>query len=179
MRDLLATLAPSWQGTPELAELQRVIALALDRLDADVELWRAQLSIDTATQGLESWERAVGIVPDLSLSLDTRRAKVKAKLMGLGVTTAEVVRVIVESLCQRKTTVTEGHSPFTVRITMDGILTDPPTLSVIRHSLAEVMPAHLAREFSYRASVGTSPWHTAGVIQKIERHKFRLEATTT
>ena len=42
-----------------------------------------QYFVDTATWGLEAWEKFVGIPTDKSKSLDDRRGLIKTKLIGL------------------------------------------------------------------------------------------------
>lgn len=177
MRDLTTMLAPSWRGCPELMEIQRVSGLALDRLDRDVQFWLDQLCIETATAGLVGWERAVGIQTDLSLSLDTRRAKVKAKLLGFGVTTSEVICAIVERFTGGVATLQEGVAKHTFRVTVEGVLNPPEDLSAMRHSVTEVKPAHLAHEYALQYQSGRLPVACAMAVQQVRHYHYSLEGT--
>lgn len=168
-------LAPSWRGCPELMEIQRVAGLALARLERDVQLWKDQLRIETATVGLVGWERAVGIQTDLSLSLDVRRAKVKAKLQGLGVTTAEVICAIVERFTGGAATLQEGVAKHTFRVTVEGVLDPPENMAAMLHSVAEVKPAHLAHQYAFSYQSGRLPVGCGMVVQQVKHYHFEME----
>lgn len=178
MRELTLALAPSWQGDPALRELQRVNGLALDRLDEDVRLWLDQFRIETATVGLAVWERAVGIETDLTLSPDWRRAKVKAKLQGLGVTTAEVICAIVERFTGGVATLQEGVDKHTFRVTVEGVVNQPENMAVMRHSVTEVKPAHLAHEYALRYQSGRLAAGCGMAAQEVKRYHYSLEGKT-
>lgn len=175
MRDLTLSLAPSWQSDPALGELQRVQGLALDRLDEDVKLWLDQFRVETATVGLPMWERAVGIEPDLSLSPDWRRARVKAKLQGLGVTTAEVICGIVERFTGGVATLREGVDKHTFQVTVEGVLNQPENMAVMRHSVTEVKPAHLAHAYALRYQSGRLAVGCGAAVQEVKRYHYSLE----
>lgn len=177
MRDMAAMLAPSWRGCPELMEIQRVAGLSMDELNQDVQFWLDQFCIDTATVGLPGWERAVGIKTDLTLSLDTRRAKVKAKLLGLGVTTAEVICAIVERFTGGVATLQEWVDDYTFRVTVEGVLNQPESLDAMRHSVAEVKPAHLAHEYALSYQSGRLPIGCGMAMQMVKHYHFCLEGS--
>lgn len=178
MTDLTKMVPPSWRGCRELMEIQRVIGLALDRLDRDKQFWLDQFCIDTATVGLVGWERAVGIETDLTLSLDWRRARIKAKLRGLGVTTAQTICDIVESFAGGVATLQEGVAKHTFRVTVDGVLNPPEDMATLRHSVTVVKPAHLAHEYVFRYQSGQLPVGIATAIQMVARHHYEVEEWT-
>lgn len=178
MRDLTLALAPSWRGDPALREIQRVNGLALDRLDEDVRVWLDQFRIETATAGLAMWERAVGIETDLTLSLDWRRAKVKAKLQGLGVTTDKVICAIVERFTGGVATLQEGVDKHTFRVTVDGVINQPENMEVMRHSVTEVKPAHLAHEYALRYQSGRLAVGCGMAVQEVKQYHYSLEGKT-
>lgn len=176
--NLLETISPSWRKTPELAEILRVGGIFAGRLAADFAQFVAQLSVDTATVGMEGWERALGIQTDLSLSLDWRRRKVKAKLQGLGVTTPEVICSIVEGFTGGTAHVEEYPAEYKFRVVVDGVLNQPENMDVMRHSVAEIKPAHLAHEYALRYQSGRLPVRCAMAAQQVIHHYYRLEART-
>ncbi|MBE3584829.1 MAG: DUF2313 domain-containing protein [Thermoanaerobacter sp.] len=55
----------------------------MDNLDADLDDLRQQLFIQTATWGIDRWEREVGVVPRPDDTLEARRARVLARLLAL------------------------------------------------------------------------------------------------
>lgn len=174
--NLLETISPSWRRTPELVEILRVAGVFADRLAADLARFTAQLSVDTATAGLEDWERALGIQTDLSLSLDWRRSKVKAKLQGLGVTTPKTICSIVERFTGGTAHVEEYPDEYRFRVVVDGVLNQPENMDVMRQSVAEVKPAHLDHEYALRYQSGWAPVRCALAAQQVIHNYYRLEA---
>lgn len=174
MTDLTKMVPPSWCGCRELMELQRVFGLAIDRLEADKQFWLAQFSIDTATVGLVGWERAAGIETDLSLSLDWRRAKIKAKLRGLGVTTPQVICEIVESFTGGVATLQEGVAKHTFRVTVDGVLNPPEDMATLRHSVTVVKPAHLAHEYALKYQSGRLSVGCGVAVQEVRHYHYKM-----
>lgn len=173
--NLTDKVPPSWRSSPELAEIHRVIGLELERAREARDLALAQLDIETATVGLSVWEWAVGITTDLSQSLDLRRSKVKAKLQGLGVTTAEVICAIVERFTGGLATLQEGVAKHTFRVTVEGILNQPESMSAMLHSVAEVKPAHLAHEYALSYQSGRLPIGCGMAMQMVKHYHFCLE----
>lgn len=79
-----------YRRTPEDAELQRVLAWMMARVEQDKDFTLEQLFPSTASGwGLELWERAWGIPLDRTQSDQQRRARILAKVKGTGTTTLE------------------------------------------------------------------------------------------
>lgn len=175
---LLDMISPSWHNSAELAEILRVEGLLIERLQAARDLLIAQLRIETATIGLPAWERALGIPTDVTLSLGLRRSKCKAKLQGLGITTAEVLCAIVQRFTGGVATLQEGVAKHTSRITVEGVLNPPEDMAAMRHSVVEVKPAHLAIEYALRYQSGRLPIGCGMAVQEVKRYHFGLEVST-
>ena len=76
MTELIRELPGHYGRSPQDAELQRVLGLLADQLQADKELTLRQLHPSTASGwGLELWERAWGIPLDRTQSDQQRRAR--------------------------------------------------------------------------------------------------------
>lgn len=176
--NLLGMVPPSWRKSPELAEIQRVVGLEVDQLWEAVEFVRAQLCIETATVGLAGWERTVGIKTDLSLSLDLRRSRVKAKLQGLGVTTPEVIRTIVERFTGGVARVEEHPREYWFKVIVDGVLNPPEDMAAMRHSVAEVKPAHLGHEYALQYQSGRLSVGCAMAVQQVRHYHYSMEGLT-
>lgn len=173
--NLLERIPPSYRAGPEMAEIQRVAGLFVDRLWADVELWQAQLSVETATVGLEVWERAVGIQPDLTLSLDWRRSKIKAKLQGTEVSKPSVIAAIVARFTGGDVQVVEDAPNYLLKLVVDGVLNPPENMAALRHSVAEIKPAHLAHEYALSYQSGLAKSACAMVVRQVKGYRFALE----
>lgn len=62
-----------------------------------------QFFVDTATWGLDYWEKIVGIETDKNIPLETRRKLIKERLQGFGTLTEERFREIVNEVDERIT----------------------------------------------------------------------------
>lgn len=175
--NLLARLPPSYQAGPEMAGIQRVAGLFVQRLWDDLEDWKAQLDVETATWGLVDWEKALGIQTDLALSLDWRRSKIKAKLQGTEVSKPSVIAAIVARFTGGDVHVEEDAPNYNLKIVVDGVLNPPENMSAMRHSVAEIKPAHLAHEYALNYQSGAQTVGVAMLMRKRVKYKFGLEAT--
>ena len=176
--NLMTMIPPSWQKSPELAEIQRVAGKLCGELEDALDFVWAQLDIERATVGLVFWERTVGIKTDLSLSLDLRRSKVKAKLQGLGVTTPEVIRAIVERFTGGAARVEEHPSEYWFRVIIEGLLNPPESMAEMRASIAEIKPAHLDHEYTLRYQSGQLPVGVIMAVQQVRHYHFGLEVAS-
>lgn len=176
--NLLERLPPSYRAGPEMAEIQRVAGLFIERLWADVAFWKAQLNIETATVGLVDWEKALGIQTDLTLSLDWRRSKIKAKLQGSGVSKPSVIAAIVARFTGGDVHVEEDAPNYLLKIVVDGVLNPPESMAAMRHSVTEIKPAHLDHEYALNYQSGEQIVGVAMLMRKRTKYTFRLEATS-
>lgn len=81
MTELIRMLPAHYQDSPQDAELQRVLALLADRLQADRDLTLRQLYPSTASGwGLDLWEQALGLPAGRTMEETRRRARVLAKV---------------------------------------------------------------------------------------------------
>lgn len=173
--NLLERLPPSFQAGPEMAEIQRVLGVFIKRLWDDLEVWKAQFDIETATIGLPLYEQIHGILTDLTLSLDWRRSKIKAKRQGLGVSTPAMIASIVARFTGGDAHVEELPADYIIKVVVDGVLNPPEDMDVMRHSVAEIKPAHLAHEYAINYQSGQQPAGCAMLLQQAKRYQFALE----
>lgn len=175
--NLLERLPPSYRSGPEMAEIQRVAGLFIERLWADVEFWKAQLNIETATVGLVDWEKALGIQTDLTLSLDWRRSKIKAKLQGTEVSKPSVIAAIVARFTGGDVHVVEDAPNYILKMVVDGVLNPPDSMAAMRHSVAEIKPAHLVQEYAFNYQNGAQYAASAMPVQQCKTYCFVTEVS--
>jgi hypothetical protein len=115
-------------------------------MDAAIEDIKLQLSIDSATWGLDIYEKELGIKTDLNKPLNDRRSLVKSKLRGSGKADAVQIKVVADAYTDGNVVVSfNGH--IVVRFTSQyGI---PPNLDDLKSVLEEVKPAHLPIEYEF------------------------------
>lgn len=103
-----------------------------------------QFFVDTATWGLALWEWQVGLQTDTSLSLDTRRAAIRQKLVASGNTTAEMVRGLAESITGYEARIIV-NSDYSFSLEFLGERNELADIDVeeVRSVVEQIKPAHL------------------------------------
>lgn len=143
MSNLVTRLPRYYQDSPPVAELERVLGLEAEALLEAKEDTLAQLWVETATWGLDLWERWCGLPVDGTKPYSQRRQRVLAKLRGQSVSTAELIRSVVLAFVDGTVEIVEDHGAysFLIRIVPDSGL--PPDVDAIRDAVNEIKPAHL------------------------------------
>lgn len=104
----------------------------------------AQFFVDTATWGLALWEQQVGIEVDDTLSLTSRRAAVKQKLVASGNTTSEMIRGLAETITGYEAKV-EVNSDYSFSLSFWGEKNQLADIDVeeLTSIVEQIKPAHL------------------------------------
>lgn len=133
----------------ESSEIIRVESEQIAQLNQDIQDVLIQFSVETATWGLEKWEKLVNIPTDLTKPIDYRRSVVKSKLRGIGTVTVELVKNVAESYVNGEVEINETDKPFTIIVKFVGKLGVPPNLDDVKNALREIIPAHLLIEYVF------------------------------
>lgn len=172
---LITQLPRHYQNSSQDAELQRVLGVLADQLQADRDLTLEQLYPSTASGwGLELWERAYGIAVDYTLGEERRRSRILAKVKGTGVTTVDRLRGIAEAFSNSKVEILELFDQYRFEIWYTdtiGPIANPEDLAEI---VNELKPAHLEWAVKYRETCLSSVY-AAMVSREGERFILRQE----
>lgn len=142
---LMEYLPEKYGRSPETVAFQEALQPEADMLWAARDSMLSQLSPRTAEGwGLSLWERALGVNSGSSASLEERRGRVVAKLRGMGVVTAELLKAVVESFLVRDVGVTERPRDnwVDIRYSTAEMLPPPDTAGIIA-AILEILPAHI------------------------------------
>lgn len=160
MRALIARYPDFYAGSPEFVDLQ-------DALEPEaLALWTAQgglmdqLCVNTATWGLQYWEKTLGIPVEQGKDLEYRRSRIRSKLRGSGVTTVALIESVAESYTNGEVAVKEYPEQFRLEIKFVGTIGIPPNMEDLTASLREIVPAHL--QWDYIIVYNT--WEAVGAI---------------
>jgi hypothetical protein len=139
----------------------------------------AQFHVDTATWGLDIWERFVGLPSNATysvwnsleqrsvifdglewktwdaiehsyVSLDDRRAAIKSRLRGTGTVTKTMLKSVCASYTGGTVDIIEDSSAFKVQIVFTDIAGVPSNMDALQAVIRDIMPAHLLIEYVYR-----------------------------
>lgn len=99
-----------------------------------------QFFVETATWGLDDWERIYNIVPDNKSDLEDRRERLLRKIRGASTVTHKRMQSIIDSVIwTHDATIVENMAPGVFRIDMETII----ALEELRAAVDFYKPAHL------------------------------------
>ncbi|MFS0841176.1 YmfQ family protein [Paenibacillus sp. 1P03SA] len=113
-----------------------------------------QFFIDTATWGLERWERLCGIVPDTSKPYDQRRSVIKSRIRGVGTVKVALIKEVAEAYLNGEVDVVSDTANYHVVCTFIGKRGVPANMADIQKAIRDILPAHLGVTFK----VTYLPW---------------------
>nr|DAK99056.1 MAG TPA: tail protein [Caudoviricetes sp.] len=148
--NLMSLLPQDYLRSPAMVELQKAIEWAGTEMEVDIDDLCNQLFLGTATWGLSLWEKMFDVKTDLSKSYEFRRAAVRAKMMGTGTTTVELIKNVAESFLGGEVRVVEQNSAYKFQIIMETIIGIPPNVEDLKRSIEEIKPAHLTFEIIFK-----------------------------
>lgn len=146
---LIDMLPHFYAGSIEVINLQLAFGNAADELQADVLDMLNQLYVDTATWGLEYWERFLELRTDLNEPLANRRSRIKTVLRGQGTISIDLLKSICASFVNGEVEIVELIEDYKFQIKFVGEIGIPGKIEYIRETISKVKPAHLNFEFIY------------------------------
>lgn len=147
--ELRAYLPPYYENSPEMQALQRAMQPEIHRLQAEEESIVAQLWVDTATWGLDLWERALGLPNQAAKPPEYRRARVRSKLRAQGTTTKAMLENVARSFSNGQVQVKEFPAENRFVVAFVGTIGLPPNMEDLTAALEEIKPAHLTYVYEY------------------------------
>ncbi|NFI95249.1 DUF2313 domain-containing protein [Clostridium botulinum] len=108
-----------------------------------------QCFLDTATWGLEQWEKEFGIETNLNYSYEERREILKAKKRGQGTCTVAMIKNAAEAFSGGECNVIENTGEYEFTIQFVGVKGIPRNLQAFKDMLNNIKPAHLDYVFKY------------------------------
>lgn len=146
---LINNLHKIMRNDPVVNELMKATGLNFDSLESKLFDLYNQYFIDTATWGLDIWEKQLGIKIDYNRSLENRRSLIKAKLRGEGKVDSVKIKSVVDSWTNGNVDVELISG--TIKITFNDVKGIPSELNIVKDTLEDIKPAHLRMlyEFTY------------------------------
>ncbi|SDF62310.1 YmfQ family protein [Sporomusa acidovorans] len=152
--NLMKYLPWYYQDSREMTCLQGAVAEDIGALRnyAIPDLLK-QFFINTATWGLDYWEKEFGIVSNRSNSYVRRREIILAKKRGSGTSTKERIKNVAEAFSGGEVDVIEYNEEYRFEVKFIGVLGIPPNMAGFLAMLNEIKPAHLGYSISYTYTV--------------------------
>ncbi|RTE05483.1 YmfQ family protein [Paenibacillus whitsoniae] len=121
----------------------------LEAFEDDIADVLNQMFVNTATWGLTNWEGFFGIVTDMDKPIEQRRSVVKSKIRGSGTVTVDLMKNVAEAYANGTVDVTQNTAEYTVHVKFVSIHGVPANLADIEAALRDIVPAHLAIDFTF------------------------------
>ncbi|MBP3928060.1 MAG: YmfQ family protein, partial [Peptostreptococcaceae bacterium] len=114
----------------------------------EVENTLNQFFVDSATYGLDYWEKMLGISKNNN-DIQTRRENIKAKMRSRGTTSIEVIKNICEAYSYGEVEIVVDHSNYSFEINFIGSIGVPKAFAELDKTINEIKPCHLAHSYKF------------------------------
>lgn len=132
---------------PEYLKDIKEIKAIMDTEDVEVDELRTAIQdvldqkfIDTATKGLEFWERELGVPINPNLTYAERRSKIKSKIRGIGKVDSNLIKEVADSWTNGDVEVTFDGS---INIKFNNGYGIPSNIEDTKNAINEIVPTHL------------------------------------
>ena len=143
---------PSFYDNYITKPIQDSFTVEADLINDKVEKTLEQFFVDSATYGLDYWEKMLGISKNNN-DIQTRRENIKAKMRSRGTTTVSVIKNICEAYSNGEVDIIVNHSDYSFVIDFIGTIGIPRAFAELDKTINEIKPCHLAH--SYRFNYNT------------------------
>ena len=134
------------EGIPKV--IQDSLTIEKNLINGDTDDLLNQFFVDSATFGLNYWERMLGINKN-SFDIDTRRENIKAKMRSRGTTTVDVIKNICEAYSNGIVEIIVNHSDYSFVIDFIGTIGVPSAFDELDKTINEIKPCHLAHSYKF------------------------------
>ena len=128
--------------------IQDSFSVEADLINDEVENTLNQFFVDSATYGLDYWEKMLGISKNNN-DIQTRRENIKAKMRSRGTTSIEVIKNICEAYSYGEVEIVVDHSNYSFEINFIGSIGVPKAFAELDKTIEEIKPCHLAHSYKF------------------------------
>ncbi len=144
MADKMINLLPErFSKSDEIVNFENAIESVVNMAEDKRDELMMQFNVDTATWGLDFWEKQYGLKTDILKDYDERRSRIKSKMRGCGTTTAKLIKNISESFVNGEVDIIEHNEEYYFEVVMASIIGLPPNMEDLKLAVEEVKPAHI------------------------------------
>ncbi|MFC3769719.1 YmfQ family protein [Paenibacillus sp. GCM10012303] len=147
--DLMRMIPEYYRNSRVMKAIQSVDAAELGQLRFALDETLEQFFVDSATWGLDGWEKELGLSTDSTSPTARRRELIRAKLRGTGTTTKRMIIEAAASFSGGEVEVTEYPEESRFEVKFVGVKGIPSNMPGFIRMLEDIKPAHLAYSFAY------------------------------
>jgi uncharacterized protein YmfQ (DUF2313 family) len=165
--DLMRMIPEYYRNSRVMKAIQSTDAAELGQLRFALDETLKQFFVDSATWGLDGWEKELGLSTDSASPPARRRELIRAKLRGTGTTTKRMIIDAAASFSGGEVEVIEYPEENRFEVKFVGVKGIPSNMAGFIRMLEDIKPAHLAYLFKYSYSTWANlmllTWSEAGV----------------
>ena len=139
---------PSFYENDIVKFIQNALGVEADSINNTVENTLNQFFVDSATFGLDKWEKMLGISKNI-FDYQTRRENIKAKMRSRGTTSIEVIKNICEAYLNGIVEINVNHSNYSFEISFISTIGVPLSFEEMDRVVNEIKPCHLAHSYKF------------------------------
>lgn len=149
---MLEKMPGYYRKSKVMNDLVQSIENEFERLKAETALTENQFFVILSDRDIKNHEEDIGLVPDASADIDTRRGRVLSKLRGTGTVTKTMMKNVAASFVNGDIEIIEYPSEYCFAVKFTSKTGVPYNIADIQAMIEEIKPAHLAVEyiFTYR-----------------------------
>ena len=139
---------PSFYVNDITKPIQNSFTVEANSMNNEVENTLNQFYVDSATYGLDKWEKMLGISKN-NIDIQTRRENIKAKMRSRGTTSIEVIKNICEAYSYGEVEIIVNHNDYSFEINFIGSIGVPKAFAELDKTVEEIKPCHLAHSYKF------------------------------
>lgn len=179
MTRLKQTLPPSVGESRGIGSLLDSCGPEVEQLEHEARQACLRLAAEAADQkGCSLWERELGLEVREDLTVEARRALIRAALDGLDTCTPEKLRELVGKMLEGDVVLEEAFDRYTFRVKAQVERFLVPGLTPVEKALRKAAPAHLDFTLSAAADVETATAPACVLTAGVKLHIFTKEDNT-
>ena len=139
---------PSFYDNDITKPIQDSFTVEANSINDEVENTLNQFFVDSATYGLDYWEKMLGISKNNN-DIQTRRENIKAKMRSRGTTSIEVIKNICEAYSNGIVEINVDHNNYSFEIVFISTIGVPLSFEELDRVINEIKPCHLAHSYKF------------------------------
>lgn len=150
---LIDYLPNYYRDSRVMSELLKAFTEEINKNNYSIADIENQFFIDTATWGLDIWEKEWGVYTDHSKPYSERREVIKAKKRGTGTCTVEMIKNTALAYTNADVEVIERNENYMFVVKFVSVKGIPPNIEDFKNTIDIIKPAHLAYRLEYTYTV--------------------------
>ena len=150
MNDILKMLPKYYYKSNVMTQLTNVEDAEIIDFSNKIEATLNQFFINSATYGLEKWEKDFDIKTDITKSDIERQENIKSKIRGVGTVTISFIQNIANSFQNGTVNVIDNSAANTITVQFADVVGTPPNINNLKAAIEMYKPAHLAVIYTFR-----------------------------